>query len=127
MGVSGDDVDVFRRNHWPCAPKHRGIRRDRTTEVDTMKATIKCIAPWIAAAAVGGAIVLAPVASADTGATRVAHDQAVAQAGPSPSPAPTPPVASGADPLVPFGTHVDTDQPYDPYIKNPGGGVDLPS
>jgi len=31
-----------------------------------MKATIKHIAPWLAAAAIGGAIALAPIASADT-------------------------------------------------------------
>jgi hypothetical protein len=35
---------------------------------------------------------------------------------------------SGADPDVPFGTNAPGDEvPYDPYIKNPGGGVDLPS
>jgi hypothetical protein len=33
---------------------------------NTMKATIKYLAPWLAAAAIGGAIVLAPIASADT-------------------------------------------------------------
>ncbi|MDT5018111.1 MAG: hypothetical protein QOD39_4271 [Mycobacterium sp.] len=31
-----------------------------------MKTTAKFIAPWLAAAAIGGAIVLAPIASADT-------------------------------------------------------------
>jgi hypothetical protein len=31
-----------------------------------MKTTIKCAAPWLAAAAIGAAIVLAPIASADT-------------------------------------------------------------
>jgi hypothetical protein len=31
-----------------------------------MKTTIKHIAPWLAAAAIGGAIALAPVASADS-------------------------------------------------------------
>ena len=31
-----------------------------------MNATIKRIAPWLAAAAIGGAIALAPIASADT-------------------------------------------------------------
>ena len=30
------------------------------------KTTIKYIAPWLAAAAIGGAIALAPIASADT-------------------------------------------------------------
>jgi len=31
-----------------------------------MKRIIKCVAPWVAATAVGGAIALAPIASADT-------------------------------------------------------------
>jgi hypothetical protein len=31
-----------------------------------MKTTIKYIGPWLAAAAIGGAIALAPIASADT-------------------------------------------------------------
>jgi hypothetical protein len=31
-----------------------------------MKATIMHLAPWLAAAAIGGAIALAPIASADT-------------------------------------------------------------
>ena len=31
-----------------------------------MKTTIKYVAPWLAAAAIGGAIALAPIASADT-------------------------------------------------------------
>jgi hypothetical protein len=31
-----------------------------------MKATIKYVAPWLAAAAIGAAIALAPIASADT-------------------------------------------------------------
>jgi hypothetical protein len=31
-----------------------------------MKTSIKYVAPWLAAAAIGGAIALAPIASADT-------------------------------------------------------------
>lgn len=31
-----------------------------------MKTTIKYVAPWLAAAVIGGAIALAPIASADT-------------------------------------------------------------
>jgi hypothetical protein len=34
-----------------------------------MKTSIKYIAPWLAAAAIGGAIALAPIASADTDPT----------------------------------------------------------
>jgi hypothetical protein len=67
-----------------------------------MKRTIKRIAPWFAAAAIGGALVFAPVASADSSAD------------PGPHAAPSPqsqgaPAQSGADPLVPYGT-VFTDE-----------------
>jgi hypothetical protein len=60
-----------------------------------MKSTIKSIAPWLVAAAIGGAIGLAPVASAAT----------------VPNPTPAPPVLeTGPDPLVPYGTN-----PYIPF------------
>jgi hypothetical protein len=62
-----------------------------------MKTTIKYLAPWMAAAAIGGAVALAPIASA-----------AVAPAQPGP-------VASvgtaGTDPVVPYGT-----DPHSPYV-----------
>jgi hypothetical protein len=54
-----------------------------------VKATVKFIAPWLAAAAIGGAIGLAPVAAAATMA---------------PSPAPAHAFDTGPDPLVPYGT-----------------------
>jgi arylamine N-acetyltransferase len=80
-----------------------------------MKRTIKVFAPWLAAAAVGGALVLAPVASAAPGHV-------------APSPSHGTPSVSAVDPDVPFGTDAPGDYvPYDPYIKNPGGGVDLAS
>jgi hypothetical protein len=80
-----------------------------------MKRTITHIAPWLAAAAIGGALVFAPVASAVPG-----------HVGPVPSP--STPSESGTDPNVPFGATAPGDAvPYDPYIKNPGGGVDLAS
>jgi hypothetical protein len=41
------------------------VRRPRKQE-DIMKSTIKYIAPGLGAAAIGAAIVLAPIASADT-------------------------------------------------------------
>ena len=62
-----------------------------------MKTPIKYVAPWLAAAAIGGAIALAPIASA------AAHPSPVATA---PSSAGSP----GTDPLVPYGTN-----PYVPY------------
>jgi hypothetical protein len=55
------------------------------------KTTIKFVAPWLAAAALGGAIALAPIASAAT-----------------PS---APRVTAGTDPLVPYGT-----DPHSPYV-----------
>jgi hypothetical protein len=48
-----------------AATGHSQERRPGTQE-NTKKTTIKYIAPWLAAAAIGGAIALAPVASADT-------------------------------------------------------------
>jgi hypothetical protein len=59
---------------------------------------IKYLAPSLAAAAIGGAIVLAPIASA---ATHVA---------PAPKPA-TSSASTGTDPLVPYGT-----DPHSPYV-----------
>ena len=60
-----------------------------------MKA-IKHVAPWLAAAAIGGAVALAPIASAAT----------------PPAPAATTSTgAAGTDPLVPFGT-----DPHSPYV-----------
>jgi hypothetical protein len=55
-----------------------------------MKRTIKHVAPWLAAAAIGGALVFAPVASAAPG-----HEP--------PSPSHGTQSARGADPCMPFG------------------------
>src|SRR5262245_14691141 len=87
--------------------------------LETMKRTIKRVALWLAAAAIGGALVFAPVASAaDSGAKPGPH------AAPS-SPPGASQYGSGEDPLVPSGTWAPGDiVPYDPYLKNPGGGVD---
>ena len=56
-----------------------------------MKTPIKYVALWLGTAAIGGAIALAPIASA------------------APTP-PTPVGSAGTDPLVPYGT-----DPYVPY------------
>jgi hypothetical protein len=111
MGVSGDDTGVWGRDDIGV----NQISDPTQTGENTMKRTITRIAPLLAAAAVSGVLVLAPVASAAPG-----H--------PAPSPSnPTQP-SSGADPDVPFGVMAPGDEvPYDPYIKNPGGGVDLAS
>jgi len=46
------------------------VQIGRTGELEnSMKTTIKYIAPWLAAAAIGGAIALAPIANADTDPT----------------------------------------------------------
>ena len=80
-----------------------------------MKRTIPHIAPWLAAAAIGGALAFAPVASAAPGHV-------------APSPSHGTASESGANPDVPFGPNAPGDEvPYDPYIKNPAGGVDQAS
>jgi hypothetical protein len=80
-----------------------------------MKRAITHIAPWLAAAAIGGGLVFAPVASAAPGHV-------------APSPSHGTASESGTDPNVPFGPIAPGDEvPYDPYIKNPGGGVDQAS
>jgi hypothetical protein len=60
-----------------------------------MKTTITYVAPWLAAAAIGGAIALAPIASAAT------HPAPAPSAGASPSAVGTP----GTDPSTPYGTN----------------------
>ncbi|HEV3262643.1 MAG TPA: hypothetical protein VG013_37735 [Gemmataceae bacterium] len=79
-----------------------------------MKRTIKHIAPWLAAAAIGGAVAFAPVASADSSA-----DPA------SPSQSQGAPAQSGGDPLVPFGTHAGAELPYNDggWDPQPAGAV----
>jgi hypothetical protein len=63
----------------------------------TMKKTIKHIAPWLAIAAVGGTLFLAPVASAaDYGQQGDDSTQ-----------------TNGTDPSVPYGTHSNSNLPYD--------------
>ena len=72
-----------------------------------MKRTIKHIAPWLAAAAIGGALVFAPVASADPD--------------PSPSQSQGAPGQSGGDPLVTLGTHPDAELPYNDFFNDSWG------
>jgi hypothetical protein len=87
--------------------------------LETMR-TIKRVAAWLAVAAIGGALVFAPAASADSSANPGPHVAPAPAAGP-------PPNGSDEDPTVPSGTNPNSEVPYDPYIKNPGGGVDLAS
>jgi hypothetical protein len=91
-----------------------------------MKRTIMYVAPWLAAAAITGAVGLAPAASASPVSTPIPQSPAPA---PAPAPAPTP-FESGASPLVPANVGAD---PYVPFIlgtphhADGAGGVDLPS
>ncbi|AGB25234.1 hypothetical protein Mycsm_05024 [Mycobacterium sp. JS623] len=62
--------------------------------------TIKYIAPWLAAAAIGAAVALAPIASAATPPAPAATTGTASTAG-----------TAGTDPLVPFGT-----EPHSPYV-----------
>jgi hypothetical protein len=81
-----------------------------------MKTKITLIAPWLAAAAIGGAIALAPIASAAT------HRAPAPSVGASPSaggpPGTDPSTPYGTDPLSPdiFGYHTwlgdDKDVPF---------------
>lgn len=90
-----------------------------------MSTIVNRIAPFIATAALAGSIGLASIAVADSGAALGLQNQTVAYAAPA---APTPaPVESGASPLVPLGPDPDAQEPFDPYLKNPAGGTDLPS
>jgi hypothetical protein len=80
------------------------------TGENTMKTTIKYIAPWLAAAAIGGAIGLAALAGAAPGSTPVLQTKVIAN--PASAPAPTQ-FVSGTDPLVPGNDGAD---PYTPYV-----------
>ena len=84
-----------------------------------MTNTIKYLAPWMAAAVIGGTVALAPAAGAAT--TPTPHSGPVATAG-----------APGTDPLVPYGP-----DPSSPYVfgyhtsdhdesNTTNGHVDLP-
>ena len=59
-----------------------------------MKTTLKYVAPWLAAAAIGGAVALAPIAGAAT------HPAPIASAATHPAPV----SSAGTDPLAPYGT-----------------------
>jgi hypothetical protein len=69
-----------------------------------MKKTVKYVAPWLAAAAIGAAVCLAPVAGADPSFAPVPQARSAAR---SSTPAPAP-FGTGEDPMVPNGP--------DPYI-----------
>jgi hypothetical protein len=72
-----------------------------------MKRTITHVAPWLAAAAIGGALVFAPIASAAP-----VHEP--------PSPSQGTQSESGADPDTPFGANAPGDEfSYDEQSVQP--------
>ena len=81
-----------------------------------MKTATKYIAPWLAAAAIGGAVALAPIASAAT----------------APTPQSGPAATAGTDPLVPFGTDPQSKYVFGYHVSNhdeantTNGQVDVP-
>jgi hypothetical protein len=85
---------------------------------NTMKATIAYIAPWLAAAAIGCAIGLAPIASAAPATTPSSHDNVVTNTTPSTALAPTP-FESGTDPLLPSNVGANPLVPYVPGTGRP--------
>lgn len=75
-----------------------------------MSSQIRYMAPLMAATAIGGAMVMGPVALADSTAAAVPHAMPqVVAANPSPSPAPVPPPQTAGDPQVPYGTTLGFD------------------
>jgi hypothetical protein len=88
----------------------------RGAMLETMNRAIRHIAPWVAAAAIGEALIFGPAASADS-STDPGPDAA-----PSPSQSQGAPVQSGGDPLVPYGIDFATDEPDDPYISPSSAG-----
>ena len=76
-----------------------------------MKTTIKYVAPWLAAAAIGGAVALAPIASA---ATHPAHAATAATAS-----------APDTDPATPYGTDPESPAIFG-YHKWLGDNVGVP-
>jgi hypothetical protein len=84
MGVSRGDTCLLKRHNCSIAKGRRPGKQE-----SIMKTSVKLIAPWLAAAAIGGAIALAPVAAAATVA-------------PAPGPAHAA-FDTGPDPLVPYG------------------------
>jgi hypothetical protein len=108
MGVSVDD-SVLLESH----DHGRAKRRPSIEEESTMKTTIKCIAPWLAAAAISAAIGLAPIASAAPAATPSSPDTVVNHPNLSTAPTPTP-FDTGSDPLVEGNIGADPAIPYFP-------------
>jgi hypothetical protein len=80
-----------------------------------MNATVKYIAPWLAAAAISGAIGLAPMASAAPAATAGSQGTVVSHT--AGSPAPATPFEYGTSPLVEGNVGAD---PAIPYFPEPG-------
>ena len=92
-----------------------------------MTKTIKDVAPWLSVAAIGGAIALAPFASAAPTAAPVPHNIVSADAAPSRRSGKTlwcrlVPIPRSRSPRA-----TTTRTSDDSGTTNPAGGVDLPS
>ena len=61
MGVSSDDIGLLEGQDW-----NESTKGETADQEVIMTTKIKYIAPWLAAAAIGGAVALAPIASAST-------------------------------------------------------------
>ncbi len=116
MGVSADDSGLLRSNDQGDSQ----MRRPGNWEESTMKTTIKYFAPWLAAAAIGGAMGLAPIASAAPATSPSSHGKAATNTTASTAPAPTPtPFESGTDPRVPSDVGADPLVPFVPGTGRP--------
>src|SRR5262249_52349724 len=96
---------------WTCRSDRLPIAAEQE---NIMKATIKYVAPWLAAAAIGAAVALAPVASAATHSAPAAT--ATTQA---------PGAVTDTDPATPFGTDPESPAIFG-YHKWLGDDVDVP-
>jgi hypothetical protein len=96
MGADGDDIGSLRRNGRDRDAKLRGNREEPPVKTNT-----RYITALLAAAAIGAAISLAPVAlaaPATATATVVSSDPTPVSSDPTPAP------VTGGDPEVPYGT-----------------------
>jgi hypothetical protein len=91
MGVTGDDTGLLERDD------STRVQTGHPTKPEDIMKAIKYVAPWLAAAAIGGAVALAPIASAAAPSTATTHS--------------APAAGTGTDPLVPYGT-----DPHSPYV-----------
>jgi len=108
MGASGGDNRLPSSHDW--LSNHGCLVRQE----NIVNTTVKYATPWLAAAAIGAAIAVAPVASAAT------HPAPVTQAV-----TPSPNADTGIDPATPYGTDPESPAIFG-YHKWLGDDVDVP-